>query len=377
MHFKEKQTFASFCARFILSLPRKVTFTDGSTIEYTYAADGTKLRTKHVINGTTTTTDYCGNVIYENGVQKLLLTEAGYLTLADSKYHYYLQDHQGNNRVVIDQNGTVEETNHYYPFGGVFANSTSVQPYKYNGKELDTKKGLNWYDYGARHYDAALGRFATVDPMAEKLYGWAPYAYCYDNPIKHVDKDGKIGETVWDVFSLIMGVESFTENVSQGNIGAAVLDGVGIIADAAAVALPLVPGGAGAAIKGARAVDKAVDAVSSANKVDKAIDVSKTSKYEKFGGKNDTQSITGREAFRKAKDQNAIPRSQQPENIKIVREKGTGKPLKVYEYKNSEGKNISIRKDNPKIYPDGGIQGKHYNAGDAQEKLKQHHYYEK
>ena len=174
-----------------LNLPSKVTFTDGSTIEYTYAADGTKLKVVHKIGSTTTTTDYCGNVIYENGVQKLLLTEAGYLTLADSKYHYYLQDHQGNNRVVIDQNGTVEETNHYYPFGGVFASTSSVQPYKYNGKELDTKKGLNWYDYGARHYDAAIGRFATVDPMAEKLYGWAPYAYCYDNPIKHVDKDGE------------------------------------------------------------------------------------------------------------------------------------------------------------------------------------------
>ena len=93
-----------------LNLPSKVTFTDGSTIEYTYVADGTKLRTKHVINGTTTTTDYCGNVIYENGVQTLLLTEAGYLTLTDCKYHYYLQDHQGNNRVVIDRNGTVEET---------------------------------------------------------------------------------------------------------------------------------------------------------------------------------------------------------------------------------------------------------------------------
>ena len=176
-----------------LNLPRKVTFTDGSTIEYTYAADGTKLRTKHVINGTTTTTDYCGNVIYENGVQKLLLTEAGYVTLADSKYHYYLQDHQGNNRVVIDQNGTVEETNHYYPFGGVFANSTSVQPYKYNGKELDTKKGLNWYDYGARHYDAALGRFATVDPSSESYYETSPYTYCYNNPIKHIDPNGKDG----------------------------------------------------------------------------------------------------------------------------------------------------------------------------------------
>ena len=75
--------------------------------------------------------------------------------MSDGKYHYYL--HQGNNRVVINQSGTVEETNHYYPFGGVFASSGNVQPYKYNGKEYDGKKGLNWYDYGARHYDAALG----------------------------------------------------------------------------------------------------------------------------------------------------------------------------------------------------------------------------
>ena len=115
-----------------LNLPSKVTFGDGSTIEYVYAADGTKLRTKHVINGTTTTTDYCGNVVYENGVQKLLLTEAGYVTLADKKYHYYLTDHQGNNRVVLNQNGTVEEVNHYYPFGGLFASSNNVQPYKYS-----------------------------------------------------------------------------------------------------------------------------------------------------------------------------------------------------------------------------------------------------
>ena len=173
-----------------LNLPRKVTFTDGSTIEYTYAADGTKLRTKHVINGTTTTTDYCGNVIYENGVQKLLLTEAGYLTLSDSKYHYYLQDHQGNNRVVIDQSGTVKEVNHYYPFGGVFASTSSVQPYKYNGKELDTKKGLNWYDYGARHYDAALGRFHTQDRFAEKYYSISPYQYAANCPMRNIDVNG-------------------------------------------------------------------------------------------------------------------------------------------------------------------------------------------
>ena len=102
----------------VLNLPNMVTFSDGSTIAYTYGADGTKLKTVHKTGSTTTTTDYCGNVVYENGVQKLLLTDEGYVTLSDSKYHYYLKDHQGNNRVVINQSGTVEETNHYYPFEG-------------------------------------------------------------------------------------------------------------------------------------------------------------------------------------------------------------------------------------------------------------------
>ncbi len=171
-----------------LNLPGKVTFSEGSTITYTYAADGTKLRTVHKIGGTATMTDYCGDVVYENGVQKLLLTEEGYVTLNDNKYHYYLNDHQGNNRVVINQSGAVEETNHYYPFGGLFASTGNMQPYKYNGKELDTKKGLNWYDYGARHYDAALGRFTTVDPLAEKYYEANEYTYCLNNPIVRIDQ---------------------------------------------------------------------------------------------------------------------------------------------------------------------------------------------
>ena len=173
-----------------LNLPSVVTFGDGSTITYTYAADGAKLRTVHKIGGTTMTTVYCGDVIYENGVQKLLLTEEGYVTLADKKYHYYLQDHQGNNRVVLNQSGTVEEVNHYYPFGGVFASTGNVQPYKYNSKELDAKKGLNWYDYGARHYDAALGRFLTQDRFAEKYYAVSPYAYCGNNPMNRMDVNG-------------------------------------------------------------------------------------------------------------------------------------------------------------------------------------------
>ena len=175
----------------VLNLPSTVSFSDGSTITYTYGADGTKLRTVHKIGSTTTTTDYCGNVIYENGTQKLLLTEEGYINLTGTQqYHYYLKDHQGNNRVVINRSGTVEETNHYYPFGGVFGTTGNTQPYKYNGKEFDTKKGLNWYDYGARHYDAALGRFTTNDRFAEKYYSMSPYQYGANNPVNNIDVNG-------------------------------------------------------------------------------------------------------------------------------------------------------------------------------------------
>ena len=180
-----------------LNLPQVVTFSNGNTITYLYTVDGRKLRTVHVINGTATTTDYCGNVIYEDATQKLLLTEEGYINLnSPTTYYYYLKDHQGNNRVVVNSSGAVQEVNHYYPFGGVFSTSTNVQPYKYNGKELDTKNGLNWYDYGARHYDAVLGRWHVVDPLAEKYYSSSPFVYCNNNPVRFIDPNGKDG---WDI----------------------------------------------------------------------------------------------------------------------------------------------------------------------------------
>ena len=125
-------------------------------------------------------TDYCGNMIYENGQLSKILTDMGYITLANSTptYHYYLQDHLGNNRVVIDEHGQVEQVNHYYAFGGLMGESTGggAQPYKYNGKELDRMHGLDWYDYGARHYDAVL---TTLD-IGGSLYKGITYGTIQD-----------------------------------------------------------------------------------------------------------------------------------------------------------------------------------------------------
>jgi len=55
--------------------------------------------------------------------------------------------------------------------------------YKYNGKELQEELGLNMYDYGARNYDPALGRWMNIDLLTETSRSWSPYTYCYNNPI--------------------------------------------------------------------------------------------------------------------------------------------------------------------------------------------------
>jgi RHS repeat-associated protein len=64
------------------------------------------------------------------------------------------------------------------------------QPYKYGNKELDEMNGLNLYDFLARGYDPAIGRFMSIDPLAEKYYSISPYAYCANNPVNNIDPTG-------------------------------------------------------------------------------------------------------------------------------------------------------------------------------------------
>ena len=144
-------------------------------------------------------TEYSGNIIYSNGNIDKVLFPGGYCTFSKAKsdepiFHYYTQDHLGNNRIVTNEDGTVEQIVHYYPFGGTFNDAglnAGLQHYKYNGKELDRIGGLNTYDYGARQYFSALPVWDRIDPKCEEDYGISLYAYCRNNPIKMLDKDGK------------------------------------------------------------------------------------------------------------------------------------------------------------------------------------------
>lgn len=116
----------------------------------------------------------------------------------------HLKDHLGNTRValgLVEGEVEVKQVNSYYPFGmnikglSTFNDaptSKAYQPneYLYNGKMFQDELGLDWLDYGARFYDAVLGRWPSVDPLAEKYPSYSPYVYVLNNPIILVDPDG-------------------------------------------------------------------------------------------------------------------------------------------------------------------------------------------
>lgn len=109
-------------------------------------------------------------------------------------FHYYEKDHLGSIRMVVNENGTIEQVNHYYPFGGVYGDlsyNSETQRNKYIGKEFDHMHGLDWYDHGARMYDAARVAWDKTERLYGKFNNWNLYCYGLDNPIKFIDKDGR------------------------------------------------------------------------------------------------------------------------------------------------------------------------------------------
>ncbi len=85
----------------------------------------------------------------------------------------------------------IVQVDDYYPFGLTFNSYQRLGAQKnkflYNGKELQTDLDLNWMDYGARMYDAAIGRWHVVDPLAEDYFNLTSYNYAENNPIRFID----------------------------------------------------------------------------------------------------------------------------------------------------------------------------------------------
>ena len=180
----------------ILGNLKCISFSNGFKTKYVYDAAGNKLRTTHE-SAVTNTTDYIGNFIFEDGKLSKFLFDGGYCSFDNSQnptFHYYEKDHLGSVRMVVNENGTIEQVNHYYPFGGVYGDlsyNAEIQKSKYIGKEFDHMHGLDLYDHGARMYDAARVVWDRVDKFCEKTPNLGVFLYCQNNPIIKFDPNGK------------------------------------------------------------------------------------------------------------------------------------------------------------------------------------------
>ncbi len=211
--------------------PERAKFDSGSFTDWEYAADGVRIGTRWhtavtgargfsaeaeetqketqiqaqpssqtapIYGYVENSEEFAGNYVFEDGKLSKYLFDGGYIDIASglntAAYRFYVRDHLGSVRVVLDDDGNVLQQLYYHPFGGVWGDAGTnigLQPWKYSGKEYDHRDGLDLYDYGARLYDPAGGRWTSPDPLCEKYYHLSPYVFCLNNPIKYIDPDGK------------------------------------------------------------------------------------------------------------------------------------------------------------------------------------------
>ena len=235
-----------------LNLPTMVKFKTNSKlvqkhIAYTYDAIGTKLQKelRDDTQGGFTGVDrtyYAGAFTYEKKIAdtpqklKFIAQPEGYIepnvtsSGVEMSYVYNFTDHLGNIRLSYsDKNNDgqitasteiIEEKN-YYAFGLQHKGYNSVvngqhYPYGYNGKEENDELGLEWLDFGARNYDASLGRWMNLDPLAELMRRHSPYNYAFDNPVYFIDPDGRAPEGMEDSYG--NSLSSASVNYSGGLI---------------------------------------------------------------------------------------------------------------------------------------------------------------
>src|SRR5690606_2973982 len=234
-----------------LNLPTQISFANGKSIEYLYNAAGIKVEKKvhDTQNNTIKQVEYMDGFQYAGGILQFFPHAEGYIAATQNEnsigpkyiynYVYNYTDHLGNIRLSytrdpLDLSLKIMEENHSTscasfdleilnfqnltcPFGlkhAVYADPKQMYrldeeeeslarptyvyeteyQYKYNGKEFQDELGLNMYDYGARNYDPAIGRWMNIDLLAESFLHSSPYVYALNNPMYYIDPDGMSNE---------------------------------------------------------------------------------------------------------------------------------------------------------------------------------------
>ena len=188
------------------NLPVKVYTTAGDIINYVYDIEGNRISNTwnsgntgysyvYGVNGQTE----LRNKISSGSVAEVIhniygndLVGTCTVTSTSSEKNYFLKDHLGSIKVIVNEDGSLSSYTDYDPFGLQLENRYTVnneERYKFTGKERDEETS---YDYfGARYYDSRIGRWLQVDPLAEKYAGWSTYNYTMNNPLRFIDPNGK------------------------------------------------------------------------------------------------------------------------------------------------------------------------------------------
>ena len=135
----------------------------------------------------------------------LACSEFGYVDKEQSNMRFhFVKDHLGSIRQVIDQDGNISSARDYYPYGSILReyNNGQEERFMFTEKERDKETNFDYFSQRdgfarckvwslPRSGDSDIGRWTTIDPLADKYPGWSPYAYTLDNPLNYFDPDGK------------------------------------------------------------------------------------------------------------------------------------------------------------------------------------------
>lgn len=281
--------------------------TDGANAEvarFDYDADRRRVEKsvygyvpeRYVYAGDKIISEYRGNSGYETNLAKYQIgadeTIRGEFFNQNEGARYYFSDALGSTTALagnVSNSWTATNSYAYDGWGKVTgAIGSSNNSIGYTGQRLDAETGLMALGNGERYYSPALARFVQQDSFTGSLNqppSLNRFSYVHNNPLTYRDPTGHYIESAWDLFSLGVGVYSFQDNIRKGNYGSAALDAVGIVADAAALALPIIPGGVGVAIRASRAVAYTVKTVQT---VDRAVNIYQAGNnaVEEFGKGN-------------------------------------------------------------------------------------------